>query len=169
MNYVPNYKSNFDFFFKVTLNTVTEYVYIWTCLKKARIIRTETWLKPDFWWLRWEFSFLICPIVKVSPWAILPWDGKGPPCQSSAAGGGSAKASHGQLISLENQFTGHVGRFANERIPLTDLLGCKAVSGQGMMWPWILRLGLVLVLAWAASISWALKQPEMAKLRVSFW
>ena len=102
------------FFFKITLNTVAEYVYIYkTCLKKAQIICTETWLKPDFWWLWWEFSFLICPMVKVSPWANLPWDGKGPPCQSSAAGGGSAKASHGQLISLENQFTDHVGRFAN--------------------------------------------------------
>ena len=28
VNYVPNYKSNFDFFFKITLNTVAEYVYI---------------------------------------------------------------------------------------------------------------------------------------------
>ena len=50
-------------------------------------------------------------------------------------GGGSSKASHGQLISLENQFSDDVGRFANKRIPLTDVLGCKAVSGQGMMRP----------------------------------
>ena len=52
-----------------------------------------------------------------------------------SGGGRFCKSVACQLISLENQFTGHVGRFANERIPLTDVLGCKAVSGQGMMWP----------------------------------
>lgn len=59
---------------------------------------------------------------------------------SSGMGGGgsSAKASPFQLISLENQFTHHIGRLASERIPLTDVLDYKAVSGQGgggMMWP----------------------------------
>ena len=35
MNYVPNYKSNFDFFLKITLNTVTEYVYIYNVPEKG--------------------------------------------------------------------------------------------------------------------------------------
>ena len=61
-------------------------------------------------------------------------------------GEGVAKAWYGQLVSLENQFTDHVsvcfkfvmanslnvsGRLANKRIPLTQVLGCEAVSGQG--------------------------------------
>ena len=50
-------------------------------------------------------------------------------------GGGSAKASPFQLISLENQFTDHIGRLASERIPLTDVLGCKSGQRGGMMWP----------------------------------
>ena len=95
----------------------------------------------------------------------MPWDGKGPPCQSSAAVGGSAIASHGQLISLENQFTDHVGRFANERIPPHR---CAWLQGYVRTRDDV-ALNSLLRASFILSFSCLdLKQPEMGKLRVSF-
>ena len=57
-------------------------------------------------------------------------------------GEGAVKAWRGLFVSVETRFTDHVsalslsGRLANERIPLNQVLGCKAVSGQrGVIWP----------------------------------
>ena len=88
-------------------------------------------------------AVLVGLIVKLSPWATLPWAREGPPCQS-LRGKGAAKAWYGPLVSLDNQLTDHVsalslsfqtsfnvsGRLANERVPLTHALGWEAVSGQ---------------------------------------
>ena len=52
-------------------------------------------------------ALLVGLIIKLSPWANLPWGGEGRPCQSQV-GEGAAKAWYGQLVSLENQFTDQV-------------------------------------------------------------
>ena len=75
-------------------------------------------------------AVLVGLIVRLSPWATLPWAREGPPCQS-LRGKGAAKAWYGPLVSLDNQLADHVsavslsfqtsfnvsGRLANERVP----------------------------------------------------
>ena len=92
-------------------------------------------------------AVLVGLIVKLSPWANVPWGGKRPPCRS-LAGEGAAKAWYGLFVSLENQFTDHVsalslswqihvchGKFmfqadlSMKRFPY--VLGVEAESGHG--------------------------------------
>ena len=103
-------------------------------------------------------------------------------------GKGAAKAwCSPRLGSLENEFTDHVSAFSlscqilknvsgrlanerNERIPLTHVLGCMAISGQGgkggdEALNSLLKASLGLKLSLSCR---AWKQLEMAKLRVSF-
>ena len=67
------------------------------------------------------------------------------------------------------------GRLAKERVPLTRVLGCKAVSGRGVGWGGggvgdvalnsLFRASLSLMLPLTCR---ALKELKMARLRVSF-
>jgi len=60
-------------------------------------------------------------------------------------------------------------RFANERISLTHVLGCEAVSGLGRNVALNALLGASLSLKLPLSCRSSLKQLEMARLRMSFW